>query len=81
MCLSFIDVKKAYFNGIPRRRVHVFLPPELGLGKRSVAHLVRCVYGTRDAGLIWEDCYATSLVAMGFRRGIANNADEKPHLG
>ena len=51
-CLSSIDIKKAYFNGIPRRRLHVCLPPELGLSKKAVAHLRRCVYGTRDAGLI-----------------------------
>ena len=36
------------------------------------ARLKRCVYGTRDAGAIWEECYASALIKMGFRRGIAN---------
>ena len=30
------------------------------------------MYGTRDAGLLWEDCYSTCLVNMGFERGVAN---------
>ena len=38
----------------------------------AVAHLKRCVYGTRDAGMIWEETYATVLVNMGFKRGIAS---------
>ena len=42
------------------------------MAKGTVAHLKRCVYGTRDAGMIWEDCYAQVLVGMGFQRGIAN---------
>ena len=69
--VSFIDIKKAYFNGIPRRDLHLFVPKELGLGTKAIAHLKRCVYGTRDAGLIWEDCYASALVNMGFRRGVS----------
>ena len=70
--VSFIDIRKAYFNGIPRRNLHLFLPREAGLGPKAVAHLLRCVYGTRDAGMIWEDCYSQALVNLGFRRGIAN---------
>ena len=50
----------------------MFFPKELGLEKGAIAHLKRCVYGTRDAGMIWEDCYADILVKMGFRRGIAS---------
>ena len=72
MVLSFVDVKKAYFNGIPRRNLHLVFPKELGMPGHLVAHLKRCVYGTRDAGAIWEDCYADALVELGFRRGIAN---------
>ena len=72
LAVSFVDVRKAYFNGVPRRRLHLFFPKELGLEKGAVAHLKRCVYGARDAGMIWEDCYAHVLVKTGFRRGIAS---------
>ena len=52
--------------------MHLFLPREMGLGSKAVAHLKRCVYGTRDAGMLWEECYSEALVQMGFRRGLAN---------
>jgi hypothetical protein len=30
------------------------------------------MYGTRDAGAIWENCYATCLTGIGFTQGIAS---------
>ena len=62
--LSFIDIRKAYFNGKPTRSLYVKLPPELGLPKDVVGKLERCMYGTRDAGAIWESCYVDCLVNM-----------------
>ena len=70
--LSFIDIKKAYFNGVPTRDIYMSLPPELGLPKHFVAKQTRCVYGTRDAGMIWEQCYRNALEGMGFTSGISN---------
>ena len=70
--LSFLDVKKAYFNGIPRRDVYMSLPKELGLPSHFVAKQVRCVYGTRDAGAIWEDTYREALESIGFTSGVAS---------
>ena len=70
--LSFVDVRKAYFYGVPERKIYVRLPPELGLGKGTVGKLVRCMYGTRDAGAIWESCYAKCLVDLGFTQGVAS---------
>ena len=70
--ISFVDVKKAYFYGVPERTLYVRLPSELGLGKGIVGKLVRCMYGTRDAGAIWENCYATCLTGIGFTQGIAS---------
>ena len=55
--LSFVDIRKAYFNGKPTRSLYLRLPPELGLRRNVVGRLIRCCYGTRDAGQIWEDCY------------------------
>ena len=70
--LSFVDVRKAYFNGTPKRDIFMSLPKEMGLPSHYVAKQVKCVYGTRDAGAIWEDCYRDSLEAMGFVSGVAS---------
>ena len=70
--LSFVDVKKAYFHGIPKRALFVRLPREMGLGPSVVARLDRCMYGTRDAAGIWESCYSNALVAIGFVAGSAS---------
>ena len=70
--LSFVDVKKAYFYGVPTRSLYVRFPPELGMPKNMVGKLVRCMYGTRDAGAIWETCYTDCLVNMGFVQGVAS---------
>ena len=70
--IAFVDVNTAYFHDVPRRNLHLFLPTELGLGKNATEHLLKCVYGTRDAGQIWEDVCAHALVKMGFRRGVAD---------
>ena len=34
--LSFFDVKKAYFYGVPDRNLYVRFPPELGMPKSMV---------------------------------------------
>ena len=64
--LSFVDIRKAYVNGRPRQDAFMSLTKELGLAPNLVARQVRCVYGTRDAGMIWEDCYKDALESMGF---------------
>ena len=63
--------KKAYFNAKPQRDVFVRVPRELGLPPGTMGKLVRCCYGTRDAGMLWEDTYADVLVQAGVTRGIA----------
>ena len=45
------------------------LPRELGLPGHWVGRQVRCVYGTRDAGAIWEDTYRDLLESIGFTSG------------
>ena len=55
--LFFIDVKKAYFNARPCRAVYMRRLAELGFLKHDVARQTRCVYGTRDAGMLWEETY------------------------
>ena len=48
------------------------VPKELGLPPNTVAKQVRCVYGTRDAGKLWEDTYTQVLEGLGFITGMSN---------
>ena len=48
--LSFVDIRKAYFNAMPERAIFMRLTKEMGLPPNTVARQVRCVYGARDAG-------------------------------
>lgn len=70
--LSFIDIEKAYFNAIPKRAVFMRLPAEMGLPKIIVARQTRCMYGTRDAGMLWEETYRLALEQCRFVTGAAN---------
>ena len=70
--LSFVDIRKAYFNGVPTRNIYIRLPPELGLPRETLGKLARCMYGTRDAGAIWEQCYVDCLTKIGFQQGVAS---------
>ena len=72
MRISFVDIRKAYFNAIPERAIFMKLPPEMGMDPEAVARQVRCVYGTMDAGRLWEDTYTQILTDMGFRTGVSN---------
>ena len=62
--------KKTYFNGVPTREMFMSLPAELGLLKHVVANQTKCVYGTRDAGMIWEQCYRDALENIGVTSGV-----------
>ena len=42
------------------------VPHELGLPPNTVAKQIRCVYGTMDAGKLWEDTYTMVIEAMEF---------------
>ena len=70
--ISFVDIRKAYFNGKPTRNIFMMLPKELGLAPNMVGKLVRCAYGCRDAGHIWELRYRSALESMGFITGVAS---------
>ena len=70
--ISVVDIRKAYFNGIPKRKIDLHFPKELGIEKGLVGLMVRCAYGTRDAGAIWEDTYTAALIGLGFVQGAAS---------
>ena len=59
--LSFVDVKKAYFNGTPTRNIYMAPPRDIGLPKSLLVKQTKCEYGTRNAGMIWEETYRATL--------------------
>lgn len=69
---SFIDIKKTYFNATHKRQIFLYFPREMCVAKGNICHLKRCVYGTRDTGLLWENTCNECREAIGFRRGVAN---------
>ena len=72
LCLSFVDVRKAYFDGRPTRNLCMAFSKEKGLAPNLVGKLIRCAYGCRDAGHIWELCNRGALESMGFITGSAS---------
>ena len=64
--MTYVDVRKAYVNGMPTRHIFTMCPKELGLAPNLLGKLVRCACGCRDAGHIWEECYRSALEGMGF---------------
>ena len=48
------------------------LPKEMGLSPDLAARQVRCVYGTRGAGKLWEDTYTQAMERAGFVTVTAN---------
>ena len=69
--LAFIDIKKAYLYAKSTRETYIQLPPgdqTPGMcGKLNVS-----LYGTRDAAYNWEQEYSSTLLGLGFTRGIAS---------
>ena len=72
MQLSFVDVKRAYFNAkVDRDSAPCFveLPPEDPNRATHCGELLRHMYGTRSAADGWQEEYSTMLVRLGFVQG------------
>jgi histone deacetylase 1/2 len=72
--LSFVDVKRAYFNAKvdPSEPTYVDLPPEDADCQTMCAKLARHMYGTRGAADGWQQEYSSTLVrVLGFEQGLA----------
>jgi hypothetical protein len=70
--ISFIDVKRAYFNAkIDPESPPVFveLPHEDADHGNKCAQLLRHMYGTRGAADGWQEEYSTMLLSLGFTQG------------
>jgi len=72
--LLLLDISRAYFNAPtdPAKPTYVELPKEHPMAGRCVALLRKHMYGTLAAADGWQEEYSTSLVAMGFRQGVAS---------
>ena len=75
MQLSFLDVKRAYFNAkVDRDSAPCFveLPPEDPDRATHCGELLRHMYGTRSAADGWQEEYSTLLVRLGFVQGVSS---------
>ena len=73
--LSFIDIKKAYFNAPAKRDLFVALPDEFlepGEKGKVCGKLNFSLYGTRDAASNWEAHYTSVLCNLGFCQGLSS---------
>ena len=72
--IALIDVKRAYFNAhvAEDMPICVELPPEDPEHGRLCGRLRRHLYGTRGAAAGWEDEYASFMIEVGFKRGVAS---------
>ena len=66
------DIGRAFFEAPMKREVCVELPEEDRNEEDLVGELNYSMYGTRDAGAIWESCYVDCLVGMGFEQGVGS---------
>ena len=69
-----IDVKRAYFYAKSKRPLYIEIPKEdFEKGdERKVGKLNLSLYGTRDAAQNWAEEYTNTLLAAGFRVGLAS---------
>jgi hypothetical protein len=63
-----MDIKSAFLNGILQERVYVEQPPGFVLRghERKVLHLVKALYGLRQAPRAWYSKLDESLLKLGF---------------
>ncbi len=75
MQISFIDIKRAYFNAKVDEDCHTYvqLPQEDGDHGTMCAKLLRHMYGTRAAADGWQEEYPAFLVEeLGFTQGLSS---------
>ena len=67
-----LDVKRAFLYGHARRRIYIKLPPEDRRGRfgEVVGRLLRSMYGTRDAPMIWQAEVRKAMLELGFRQSV-----------
>ena len=80
--VALVDVRRAYFYALARRRLFVELPPEdYQPGDEHMCGLLRySLYGTRDAAQNWAEEQATTLSNLKLTRGSACSCVWRGHI-
>ena len=83
--ISFVDIRRAYFNAKVDRELsptYVDLPREDGDWQSHCGRILRHMYGTRMTADGWKEEYSTMLLKLGFKQGQAcPNAFGHPERG
>ena len=61
--LDFIDIRRAYFHALARRKIYVHLQPE-DYEEGMCGRLLKAMYGTRDAAQNWEFEYCATMESV-----------------
>ena len=70
--LMFMDISKAYLHAdVADPDLYVELPKEIKQ-PGMCGHLLKALYGTREAAKCWEKEYTKTLIELGFRKGRTN---------
>jgi len=71
-----MDVKSAFLNGVLQEQVYVEQPPGFVLRghENKVLHLVKALYGLRQAPRAWYAKLDSSLIELGFQRSNSEHA-------
>jgi hypothetical protein len=67
-----IDIKAAYLNGWMEEEIYMDQPPEYDDHDGKVCQLIRGLYGTKQAGNIWNKSLNKTLLKHGFRKSVAD---------
>jgi transposase InsO family protein len=65
--LTQMDVKGAYLNGNLEEEVYMLQPEGFGDGTNKVCHLIKTLYGLKQAGREWNKVLNTRLKDIGFK--------------
>jgi hypothetical protein len=65
--LMQMDVKGAYLNGNLEEEVYMLQPDGFGDGTNKVCHLIKTLYGLKQAGREWNKVLDAHLKGKGFK--------------
>ena len=71
MKLDFIDIHRAYYHAVARRKIYIKLP-EGDQEEGMCGILFKSLEGIRDAAQNWEHTYSEFMTSIGFVRGDAS---------
>ena len=69
--MMIVDVKSAFLYGAARRTIYIEFPEQDPMsGGNVVGKLVKSMYGTRDAPLIWGAMVDSTIEELGFMKSM-----------